>query len=117
MALTAVTVGLSGCSSMHRPRTAAGARLLAILVFIVARLLRAGGLDELIGFLHASATPTSHRRARLPRRSRLYLGWSCLDLGASLIAPPAENHARPARLVALGLMPSPGRRRSPLHRR
>jgi hypothetical protein len=33
-----------------------------------------------------------------------YLGWSALSLGTSLIAPAAENHSTPRRLVALAAM-------------
>ncbi|MCW1883311.1 hypothetical protein OKA04_01130 [Luteolibacter flavescens] len=34
-----------------------------------------------------------------------YLGWMALALGASMIAPMAENHSTSRRLIALGMLP------------
>lgn len=100
--LTAVTVGLSGCRSIliRGLLPVLGTPFLAMLIF---KLGFGRGLQPLIEI------------CSLPDRTRIfallgfllgvaYVGASALSLGASQIAPAAENHSTPRRVVALGLM-------------
>ncbi len=102
MALTAVTVGLSGCNSV-----------------IVRALVPVFGLPALLWTLLMASLFSSFRgssnifdictldssEARIGVACYVagivYLGGSLLSLGASLIAPAAENHAFIRRLLAL----------------
>jgi ABC-type transport system involved in multi-copper enzyme maturation permease subunit len=104
MALTAVTVGLSGCNSV-----------------IIRALVPILGLPMLVGSIVINLAMAAVRGAMFSggfgigtnetliaigtiTGISLYVGASMLSLGASLIAPPAENHARTRRIVALVLL-------------
>lgn len=104
MALTAMTVGLSGCDSVIIrsliPVLSIPAGLWALIVFIFEfSRFRGSPFDTF-----ALATPEARYGVAAYAACISYLGWSMLSLGTSLIAPAAENHALPRRLVALGLM-------------
>jgi len=100
--LTALTVGISACNSIliRGLLPVLGAPLLTFCIFGIgfdhefSDLIDACSLSDathsfaLLGFLVLTA----------------YLGWSALSLGASLIAPKAENHTTLRRLIALGLI-------------
>ncbi|HEY8960642.1 MAG TPA: hypothetical protein VIM57_00450 [Luteolibacter sp.] len=98
-ALTAVTVGLSASSSIlvRGLIPLAGTVALTISIFGVGF---GGGLNELI---EICSLESSQYMARVTVFvfTIAYLGWHALSLGASLIAPQAENHATIRRIVAL----------------
>jgi len=98
-ALTAVTVGLSASSSIlvRGLIPLAGTVALTISIFGVGF---GGGLKELI---EICSLESSQHMARVTVFvfTTSYLGWHALSLGASLIAPQAENHATIRRVVAL----------------
>ena len=98
-ALTAVTVGLSASSSI----LVRGLIPLAgtvVLTFSIFGIGFNGGLKELVQI--CSLESRDHVIAVLVFALTIaYLGWHALSLGASLIAPQAENHATVRRLVAL----------------
>jgi hypothetical protein len=100
MALTAVMVGLSG-------NTTKAARALPIVGFIilvqfVPRFLFRGGLTSGMDFF-TLATWESRITIFCYVAIIAYLGWCALSHGISAIAPVAENHSTPRRLVALAL--------------
>ncbi len=100
--LTAVTVGLSGCRSIliRGLLPVLGTPALAMVIL---RLGFGRGLDELIEFCSLSDATRSFALLGF-LVAVAYIGWSMLSLGASQIAPTAENHSTPRRLIALGLM-------------
>jgi hypothetical protein len=90
MALTAVTVGLSGCSSVII-RSLLPIFGIPILMFTLLQgmfFVRMGGSVGVAAYVFAIT----------------YLGASLLSIGASLIAPAAENHALLRRIIALVLL-------------
>lgn len=98
-ALTAVTVGLSASSSIlvRGLIPLAGTVGLTISIFGVGF---GGGIKELIEV--CSLQSSDHVVGVVVFVLTIaYLGWHALSLGASLIAPHAENHATLRRLVAL----------------
>lgn len=100
MALTAVMVGLSG-------NTTKIARALPIVGFImlmqmVPSFLFRGGLSSGMDFF-TLATWESRISIFCYVALIAYLGWCALSHGISAIAPVAENHSTPRRLVALAL--------------
>jgi hypothetical protein len=103
MALTAVTVGLSGSSSvvLRSIIPLMGTPVLIWTVFMLAFSDRQfGSLIELCTMesFEARVTVVTYLA------SIIYLAWSMMSLGASLIAPAAENHSTLRRLIALALM-------------
>jgi hypothetical protein len=98
-ALTAVTVGLSASSSILVRGLIPLAGTVA-LTFSIFGVGFSGGLKELIQI--CSLESSDHVIAiAVFVLTIAYLGWHALSLGASLIAPQAENHATLRRLVAL----------------
>jgi hypothetical protein len=98
-ALTAVTVGLSASSSIlvRGLIPLAGTVALTISIFGVGF---GGGLKELIEICSLESGQHMVAVAAFVFTT-CYLGWHALSLGASLIAPQAENHATLRRIVAL----------------
>jgi hypothetical protein len=98
-ALTAVTVGLSASSSIlvRGLIPLAGTVGLTISIFGIGF---SGGLKDLIEICLLESS--NHVIAIVVFVLTIaYLGWHALSLGASLIAPQAENHATIRRLIAL----------------
>lgn len=100
--LTAITVGLSGCRSIliRGLLPVLGTPVLAWAIFGIGF---GGGLKEFIEFCSLSDATRSFILLGL-LVAIAYLGWSALSLGASQIAPMADNHSTLRRLIALGLM-------------
>lgn len=108
MALTAVTVGLSGCDSVIIrslvPVLSLPAGLIGLVTFIFEfSRFRGSPFDTF-----ALATPEACYGVAAYIACISYFGWSMLTLGTSLIAPAAENHALPRRIIALVLMAAVG---------
>ncbi len=104
VALTAVTVGLSGCNSVIIrslvPVLTLPAAVWSLLMFIFEfSRFRGGPFDAF-----SLATTDSVIGVGTYLACIAYLGWTMLSMGASLIAPAAENHALPRRLIAFVLM-------------
>ena len=104
IALTAVTVGLSGCNSVIIrslvPILTLPAAVWSLLIFIFEfSHFRGGPFDAF-----SLASTESVVGVAIYLASIAYLGWTMLSMGASLIAPAAENHALPRRLIAFILM-------------
>ena len=105
MALTAVTIGLSGSNSVIirglLPILGLPIGLWTMLMLTFARRM-GGGAD----LMEAVSLSTSESRIGVGVYvlAITYLGGSMLSLGASMISPAAENHAFLRRLVALVLM-------------
>lgn len=104
VALTAVTVGLSGCNSVIIrslvPVLTLPAALWALLMFIFGiTYIRSGPFDAFSLTSTESIVGVCTYLACIA-----YLGWTMLSMGASLIAPAAENHALPRRLIAFLLL-------------
>ncbi len=101
MALTAVTVGLSGSSSIILrallPIVGLPVFAMMMLSFVFSRNGR--------NLFEICSLDTAASRAGVAAYicAIAYIGWSMLSLGASLIAPAAENHATLRRLIALAL--------------
>ncbi len=100
MALTAVTVGMSGTNAKL-------ARVLPVLGFIfliqtIPAVLFRGGFNNFMSYC-----TLSDWESRVGVLSYIcfisYLGWCALSHGISVIAPAAENHSTLRRLIALGL--------------
>jgi hypothetical protein len=102
MALTAITVGLSGSSSVVL-RSLIPLMATPVLVWtIIFMSFAPGGFSELIE-LCTMEEKESRIIVGCYLASITYLAWSLLTLGASLIAPAAENHSTLRRVIALGL--------------
>ncbi len=103
MALTAFTVGLSGSSSVVLrailPLMGTPVLMWSILMLTFSR----GEFDDLISFCSLE-DPDARIVIGCYIAAAVYLGWSMLSLGASLIAPAAENHSTLRRLIALALI-------------
>lgn len=99
--LTAVTVGLSGCRSVliRGILPILGA---LVLVFAIFGFGFSRGFSDLVD-LFAFEGSREVAVFALILSITAYLGWSALSLGASLIAPHAENHSTLRRLIALVL--------------
>lgn len=99
MALTCVTVGLSGCSSVFM-RGILPLFGTPVLFMSMVSLLFNNGPKSLID---ACSLDTSESRLSIAIyiAAITYLGGSALSLGASLIAPAAENHSSLRRLIAI----------------
>ncbi len=105
MALTAVTVGLSGCSSII-VRALLPIFGLPILLWSMAVGFLFRGFRGSSGFMEFFALDSTDSRIGMAVyvAAITYLGGLMLSLGTSLIAPAAENHALVRRLVALAAM-------------
>ncbi|MEI7928160.1 MAG: hypothetical protein WCH40_06380 [Verrucomicrobiales bacterium] len=114
--LTAVTVGISGCRSIliRGLIPVLGTPFITFGIFGIGFNREFGNLIEV-----CSLSDAEHTYALLGFLLVVaYLGWSALSLGASLIAPMAENHSTVRRLVALvliGIWPFVIRAMSPPH--
>jgi hypothetical protein len=101
MGLTAITVGLSGCTSViiRLLLPVIGLVMLAwtLLVASISRAFRHSGGP--LDFLSLDSTE-SRIGVAVYIATVVYLGYTMLSMGASLIAPAAENHAFPRRLLA-----------------
>lgn len=100
--LTALTIGLSACSSIF----IRGILPLAGAVFLIFMIFGLGfGRDfpELVE-IFSFENRDDFYDVLLFAIIILYLGWSALSFGASVFAPHAENHSTLRRLVALGLL-------------
>lgn len=101
--LTAVTVGLSGCSSViiRALLPIFGLPLmLMMLVNLVESMMHGSSPTEFLALTDSD----SRIAVAVYVASISYLGYSMLSLGASLIAPAAENHALWRRGIALAAM-------------
>lgn len=105
MALTAVTVGLSGCSSVivRSLLPVIGLPILLYSLLMVSFSRSMGGGSSPMDFLTLDS-PESRVGVLCYVVTLIYLGGSMLSLGASLIAPAAENHVIARRITALVLM-------------
>lgn len=104
MTVTAVTVGLSASSSV----------ILRVLVPVIA--IPVFGWMTLFAIFSSSFrgnsiydvfsldTPDARINTAIFVLALIYLGWSMLSMGISIIAPSAENHATLRRLVTLVLV-------------
>jgi hypothetical protein len=102
MALTAITVGLSGSSSVI-VRAILPLFGTPVLFIAIMGLLFGSGSRELVEICSLDSSESTINLA-LYVVAITYLGWSALSLGASLIAPAAENHSTLRRLIALAAM-------------
>lgn len=105
MALTAVTVGLSGCNSVIvRALLPVFGLPIALWMMMVMFLFR--GMGGASGFMDVFSLDSTESRIAVAAYvlCLAYIGGSLLSLGASLIAPAAENHSIIRRLVAFGLL-------------
>lgn len=102
MALTAVTVGLSGCHSVII-RSLVPIFGLPMLLWTFGALFLFRGFRGSGEFMDMFTLDSSESRWGVAAyiAAITYLGGSMLSLGASLIAPAAENHSIVRRLVAL----------------
>ena len=100
MALTAVTVGLSGSSSVIIRGIIPLFGTPMLLIGVIGVLFDNGGRE--ITEICSLDTRDSWIAVSIYVLCILYLGGSALSLGASLIAPAAENHSTLRRLIALG---------------
>jgi len=102
MALTGVTVGLSGCTSIIiRSLLPIIGLLMLTYTLLVASIM--GGIRGSGGPMVFLSLDSTESRIGVAAyiASIVYLGYTFLSMGASLIAPSAENHAFPRRLVAI----------------
>ena len=102
MVLTAITVGLSASSStiVRAVVPLLGAPALFIGAIALSMSRGSGNFIE----MSSLDSKESIVAVSIYIISIIYLGWSALTLGASLIAPAAENHSTPRRLITLVLM-------------
>lgn len=102
MALTALTVGLSGCHSVivRSLVPIIGLPILLWSMLIVSFSYGFRGSGNVLDVFNLDNTD-SQTGVGCYVAAIVYLGMSMLSMGASLIAPAAENHAILRRLVAL----------------
>jgi ABC-type transport system involved in multi-copper enzyme maturation permease subunit len=105
MALTAVTVGLSGCASVI-VRSLIPVFGLPVLLWILAVMFLFSGFRNSSEIMEVFTLDSTESRIGVAAYvlGITYLGGSMLSLGASLIAPAAENHAIVRRLIALAAL-------------
>jgi ABC-type transport system involved in multi-copper enzyme maturation permease subunit len=105
MALTAFTVGLSGCSSVI-VRALLPVLGLPIMLWSIAVMFLFRGFGGSSDIMDLFSLDNSEARIGVVVyvAALIYIGWSMLSLGASLIAPAAENHSLWRRVVAMGFM-------------
>lgn len=99
MALTAMTVGLSGCSSIII-RSVGPLMGIPALMWMIADGYRELHNSDFIEFLSLDSEESKYVVSAYVA-AIIYLGVSFLSLGASLIAPAAENHAIVRRIFAM----------------
>lgn len=98
-AFTAITVGLSAVSSIF----IRGLVPLVAAVYLaggVSAVCFGGGFNEVVEFCSLQE-PKSGWALLATLTACAYFGWSALALGASMIAPVAENHSSTRRLITL----------------
>jgi hypothetical protein len=98
-AFTAITVGLSAVSSIF----IRGLVPLVGAVYLaggISAVCFSGGFDEVVEFCSLQE-PKSGWALLATLTSFAYFGWSALALGASMIAPLAENHSSTRRVITL----------------
>jgi hypothetical protein len=100
--LTALTVGISACSSIliRGLIPVLGTPFITFGIFGIGFNREFGELIEICSFSGKEETFALLGFLLLIA----HLGWSALSLGASLIAPMAENHSTLRRLIALGII-------------
>ena len=105
MALTAFTVGLSGCSSVI-VRALLPIFGLPIMLWSIAAMFLFSGMRGSSDMMDMFSLDNNESRIGVAVyvAALIYIGWSMLSLGASLIAPAAENHSLWRRVVALTSM-------------
>ncbi len=105
MGITAVTVGLSGCTSVivRSLLPVIGLPFLAYLLLMLSFSGAMGGGNSLIEICALDSTE-SRIGVLCYILAIIYLSYSLLSMGASLIAPAAENHSAVRRLLALALL-------------
>lgn len=101
VALTAITVGLSGSSSFLL-RAILPIVAIPFLVYIILFAMISRGSANFVEICSLD-TDSSRIGVTLYIATIWYFGWSMLSLGGSLIAPAAENHSTFRRLVVLGI--------------
>ncbi len=101
MALTAFTVGLSASNSVIVKSLIP--ILGTLLLFSAPNLIYRAGSNPLLS-LCALDSGESRTIVSIYVIALTYLGGSALSLGASLIAPAAENHSTLRRVIAIGMM-------------
>lgn len=101
MGLTAVTVGLSGCASVivRSLLPILGLPILLWTLLMASLFGSMGGSSNLMDSFTLDSTDSRIGVAAYIA-AIIYLGASMLSLGASLIAPAAENHSIVRRIVA-----------------
>ncbi|MFU8893308.1 MAG: hypothetical protein ACNA8L_06730 [Luteolibacter sp.] len=105
MALTAFTVGLSGCR-LAVARILIPVALVIIMFFVLLNISFSMAMSGGSGGIFGGPASTSDNlwRVAMLLATFTYLGHQSLSMGASLIASAAENHALTRRLVTLGAM-------------
>lgn len=105
MALTAVTVGLSGCTSVII-RSLIPVFGLPFLLWTMSVMFLFRGFRGSSGFMDFFSLDSEESRIAVASYVLCisYVGGLMLSLGASLIAPAAENHSIIRRLVTVGLL-------------
>jgi len=99
---TAITVGLSALPSI----LIRGMAPLALAIYLAGGIMAltfSNDLDDIIKVCTLQDTEASWALLSCLAIG-LYLGWMALAMGASMIAPMAENHSTSRRLVALGMV-------------
>ncbi len=105
MALTAVTVGLSGCHSViiRSLIPIFGLPIGMWMLLMVSLSSRLMGSSDFMEAFNLDSTE-SRVGVSVYLASIIYVGGNFLSLGASLIAPAAENHSWLRRLIAMVLL-------------
>lgn len=105
MALTALTIGLSGSNSVliRGLLPILGLPMMLYMMLMLSFRGMGGPGGNLIDAVSLS-TAESRIGVAIYVLALIYLGGSMLSLGASMIAPAAENHSMIRRLVATALM-------------
>ncbi|RYD49315.1 MAG: hypothetical protein EOP83_25325, partial [Verrucomicrobiaceae bacterium] len=99
---TAITVGLSALPSI----IIRGLVPLALAIYLAGGIMAVTFSHELSDLIKICTLQDSEDTWALVSGLAvgLYLGWMALAMGASMIAPMAENHSTSRRLVALGMV-------------
>lgn len=106
-ALTAVTIGLSGCTALLvrfiLPVVALPVMVWMLLIYIITTAIGGGSSDSPVE-LCSLATEESRWAVGIYLIVAGYLTYTFLSWGTSMIAPAAENHALWRRIISLGLL-------------
>ncbi|HEY1122528.1 MAG TPA: hypothetical protein VGE67_13040 [Haloferula sp.] len=99
---TAITVGLSALPSI----IIRGLLPLAFAIYLAGGIMAVTFSHELSDLIKICTLQNSEAAWALlcSLAVGIYLGWMALAMGASMIAPMAENHSTSRRLVALGMV-------------